>query len=187
MHASVCDYVLDAVQNSVEAGARNVELDLVEADGRISVRVEDDGRGMTEEERSRALDPFRSAGGKHPGRRVGLGLPFLEQAVRALDGEFSLESRKGRGTTLRFSFPAGHLDTPPVGDVPGLFRSALAFDGDYELRIRRRREPRDGMPGTEYEVLRSDLKEAAGDLSEASALILAGRYLESLEYPGKDD
>jgi len=186
VHGSVCDFVLDVVQNSVEAGARLVELDLFEEAGRITVRVADDGRGMTEEERARALDPFRSAGGKHPGRRVGLGLPFLEQAVRAAEGEFDLESRKGRGTTLRFSFPAGHLDTPPVGDVPGLFRSALAFDGGYELRIRRRREARDGVPGTEYEVLRSELEEAAGDLSGASALILAGRYLESLECPGTD-
>lgn len=186
MHASVCDYVLDVVQNSVEAGARTVELDLVEADGRISVRVSDDGRGMTEEEQARALDPFRSEGGKHPGRRVGLGLPFLEQAARAVDGEFSLESRKGAGTTLRFSFPIGHMDTPPMGDVPGLFRSALAFDGGYELRIRRRRDARDGRPGTDYEVLRSELAEAAGDLTEASALILVGRYLKSLEYPGTD-
>ncbi len=186
MHASVCDFVLDVVQNSVEAGARTVELDLVEAGSRISVRVADDGRGMTAEERERALDPFRSDGGKHPGRRVGLGLPFLEQAVRAVEGEFSLESRKNQGTTLRFSLPSGHLDTPPLGDVPGLFRSALAFDGAYELRIRRRREARAGAPGTEYEAARSELREAAGDLSCASALILVGRYLESLEYPGTD-
>ncbi|NLJ46134.1 MAG: ATP-binding protein, partial [Treponema sp.] len=176
--------VLDVVQNAVEACSRLVELDLFEEAGRISVRVADDGRGMTEEERARALDPFRSAGGKHPGRRVGLGLPFLEQAVRAADGEFDLESRKGQGTTLRFSFPTGHLDTPPTGDVPGLFRSALAFGGVYEMRIRRRREARDGEPGTEYEVTRSELREAAGDLSGATALILVGRYLESLEGSG---
>ena len=184
MHESVCDFVLDVVQNSIEAKARTVELDLVEADGRISVRVADDGHGMSGEERTRALDPFRSAGGKHRERAVGLGLPFLVQAVRAVDGDFSLESRKGEGTTLRFTLPAGHLDTPPLGDVPSLFRSVLAFDGAYELRIRRRREARAGVTGTEYEVSRSELREAAGDLSRASALILVGRYLESLEQPG---
>ena len=183
MHSTVCDFVLDAVQNSVEAGARVVKLDLVEADGSIAVRVEDDGRGMTSAERTKALDPFWSDGSKHRGRRVGLGLPFLEQAVRAVGGEFCLSSRKGEGTVLRFALPSGHLDTPPVGDVPSLFRSALAFDGAYEMRIIRRREARAGESGTEYELSRTELAEAAGNLSEASALILVGRYLESLELP----
>ena len=173
MHFSLCDFVLDVVQNSVEAGAKNIQLDFTEADGRISVRVADDGRGMSEEEASRALDPFYSNGTKHVGRKVGLGLPFLLQAVQAVDGEWSLESRKG-----------DNVDTPPLGDVVGLFRSVLAFDGSYEMRIRRKRADGVDGAGTEYELCRSELEEAAGDLSEASSLILLGRFIESQEHPG---
>ncbi len=185
MHFCLCDFVLDITQNAVEAGARNIELDLFEGEGRISVRVSDDGGGMTEEERARALDPFHTDGTKHPGRKVGLGLPFLVQGVQAAGGSWSIESRRGKGTTVSFSFPADHVDTPPLGDVAGLFRSVLAFDGAYGMRIRRRREAGfGGREGTEYELSRSELEEAAGNFSEASSLILLGRYLESLERPG---
>lgn len=181
MHAAICDFILDVVQNSVEAGARIVELDLREEGGAISVRLTDDGRGMTEKELADALDPFHTDGTKHAARRVGLGLPFLSQAVEAVGGEFALRSRKGEGTELRFSFPAGHLDTPPLGPVSSLIRSAMVFDGGYELRVRRRREAGRKVAGTEYELSRSELEEAVGDLSSASSLILLGRYLESLE------
>lgn len=186
MHFSLCDFILDVTQNSVEAGASDIEVDLVEDEDGISVRVADDGRGMTEEELSRALDPFYTNGEKHPGRKVGLGLPFLVQAVEAVAGEWSLKSRKGKGTEVRFSFPSGHVDTPPLGDVAGLFRSMLAFPGSHEMRIRRRRTDGIDGAGTEYELSRSEIEEAAGDLTEASSLILLGRYLESLEHPGKD-
>jgi hypothetical protein len=184
MHFALCDFILDVTQNSVEAGARNIELDLTEEDGKISVRVADDGCGMTEEEKARALDPFYTDGTKHARRKVGLGLPFLVQAVEAVAGEWSLESEKGEGTTLRFSFPADHVDTPPLGDVPGLFRAVLSFAEGCEMRIRRYRAAGVAGQGLEYELLRSELEEAVGNLSEASSLILLGCYLESQEHPG---
>jgi hypothetical protein len=183
MHFALCDYILDVAQNSVEAGARNIELDLVERDVRIAVRVSDDGRGMTEDEKARALDPFYTDGTKHKSRKIGLGLPFLVQAVETVGGEWKLESRKGEGTTLRFSFPADHVDTPPLGDVAGLFRAVLSFAIGCEVRIRRYRADGIAGEGTEYEVLRSELEEAIGNLSEASSLLILGRYLESLERP----
>ena len=183
MHFSLCDFVLDVAQNSAEAGARNVEIDLIETRSGVSVRVADDGRGMTEEELRKALDPFYTDGSKHRGRKVGLGLPFLAQAVEAVGGKWSLQSEKGKGTELRFSFPGDNVDTPPLGDVPGLFRSVLAFCDGREVRIRRVREAGTAGAGTEYELVRSELVEAVGDLSDASALILLGRYIESLERP----
>jgi len=183
MHFSICDFVLDVAQNSVEAGAGNIEMVLVEADGRISVQVTDDGRGMTEAERTKALDPFYTDGTKHAGRKVGLGLPFLAQAIEAVNGEWSLKSWKGKGTELHFSFPTDHIDTPPLGDVVGMFRSVLSFDGSYEMRIRRYRADGIEGAGTEYELSRSELKEAVGELTDAVSLILVGRYLESLEHP----
>ena len=74
-------------------------------------------------------------------------------------------------------FPADGLDTPPMGDLPGLFLCAMCFDGDYEMVASHRAPAR----GVEYEVRRSELLDAVGDLSDAGALVLARDFLVSQE------
>jgi hypothetical protein len=187
VHYALCDYVLDVVQNAVEAGSRAVRIEFEESGEAIRVAVSDDGRGMAEAERARALDPFYSDGTKHARRKLGLGLPFLAQAVAQAGGEWSLESEKGRGTRVVFRFPKGSVDCPPTGDVPGLFLSALCFPGGHEMFIRRVR-PLSGAGGagtgegsSEYELARSELSEAVGGLERASSLALLREYLESQE------
>ncbi len=177
MHFAVCDFLLDLVQNSVEAGAANVGIDVVESGGSIEATVEDEGQGMDERELERAKDPFYTDGTKHARRKVGLGLPFLIQATEQAGGDFRISSRKGSGTRVSFGFPVDGVDTPPLGDLPGLFLSAMCFDGDYELVIRRRAPAR----GVDYEIRRSEILEAAGPLDDASALVAVREFLASHE------
>jgi hypothetical protein len=139
--------------------------------------IEDNGKGMDAGTLARVSDPFFTDGKKHAKRRVGLGIPFLVQALEQVDGKLELESTPGVGTSLRFGFPLDHVDTPQLGDLSGFFLSALCFDGDYELVIQRR----DGYRGVEYELTRSGLIEAVGDLHHASSLLLVRRFLESQE------
>ena len=179
MHYALCDYVLDIAQNAVEAGSNEVRVDFVESEETISVIVSDDGRGMAEAERERALDPFYSDGTKHAKRKVGLGLPFLAQAVAQTGGVWSVDSEKGRGTTVAFSFPKGNVDCPPVGDVPGLFLSVLCLPGGQEIVIRRVKAV--AGVSSEYELRRSELSEAVGGLERVSSLALLREYLESQE------
>jgi len=182
VHYALCDYVLDIAQNAVEAGAGAVRIELDESEESVRVSVSDDGRGMSATERERALDPFYSDGTKHARRKVGLGLPFLAQAVAQAGGEWSLESERGAGTTVAFSFPKGNVDCPPLGDVPGLFLSALCLPGGYEMVIRRsRRGAGAGAGGAAYELRRSELSEAVGGLERASSLALLRDYLASQE------
>jgi signal transduction histidine kinase len=53
-------HILDIVENSTRAGAKNVSLDIVEesAENLLTIAIKDDGKGMTAEELKRALDPF---------------------------------------------------------------------------------------------------------------------------------
>jgi hypothetical protein len=177
----VCDFILDIVQNSVEAGASHVMLDLAEDDAELRVAVEDDGKGMNAEEKKKALDPFHTDGTKHLKRKVGLGIPFLVQAVEQAGGSWSIDSETGKGTRVGFSFPKESVDCPPLGDVPGLFLSAFCFPGSHEMRIRRERSPMHGDPGLEYEMLRSEIAEAVGGLERGSSLALLREYLDSQE------
>lgn len=101
MHASIADVIADTAQNSIEAGAKNITVRLVEDGVHVAVSIEDDGKGMDEGTRRRVFDPFFTEAGKHDRRRVGLGLPILKQLCEATGGEMELESEKGVGTRLR--------------------------------------------------------------------------------------
>jgi hypothetical protein len=175
MHLTICDYLADVVQNAVEAGAGRVTVDVREGAGAVEIAVVDDGKGMDEATLKKAFDPFHSEAGKHPGRRVGLGLPFLRQAVEQTGGLMKVESRPGVGTAVRFQFPISHADTPPAGDWAGTLTSLMALTGGFDLAVTRRRG------AAAYAVSRSELSEALGGLDTAETLKLAREYLAGLE------
>ena len=73
-------------------------------DGRAELTFADDGRGMSDDERARAFEPFyttrRGQGGS------GLGLPIVHNLVTdLLRGEITLESGPGRGSTFTLRLP----------------------------------------------------------------------------------
>jgi hypothetical protein len=183
MHRTIGDFVLDIVQNSIEARASLVVLDLIESPGQLQVFVADNGCGMEEAELERARDPFYSNGTKHADRKAGLGIPFLLQAVEQAGGEAQIDSRKGEGTSVSFTFALDHIDTPPVGDVPACFAALLTYPGEYELVINRSYRPADAGEGGEnrYTITRSELREALGEFETAGALALLRDYLRSQE------
>jgi hypothetical protein len=189
MHFTLADLVTDITQNGIEAGSTLVELDVSESllqgsvfsgsGGEFRFLTRDNGKGMTEEELKRAIDPFVTDGIKHPHRKVGLGLPFLIQTAEQSGGGWDIKSEKGKGTTVTAWFDTGNVDTPPTGDIPGMFRTILMFDSKAEIIIRRRKA-KDGAED-EYEIKKSELAEALGGLEDAGSLVLLDQYLRSLE------
>jgi hypothetical protein len=183
MHFTLSDLVTDITQNAAESGAGVVELEIRETRsgqaGEFRFTVKDNGKGMSAGERLRALDPFVSDGKKHPRRKVGLGIPFLIQTAEQSGGGWELRSEKGRGTTVSAWFDLANVDTPPPGDLPGMFRMVLLFEGPKEVIVRRVRE---GGPGDlNYEFRKTELTDALGDLEDTGSLVLLGEYLRSLE------
>jgi hypothetical protein len=180
------DLVADITQNGAESGADLVELHVSEtadSTGQAEFRftVKDNGKGMTEDELKRAQDPFVTDGVKHPHRKVGLGLPFLIQTAEASGGGWKMESKKGDGTTVSAWFDMNNVDTPPLGDIPGLFRTVLLFEGPAEVLLKRVRETKTGEGGLDYEVRKTELIDALGGIEDTQSLILLGQYLRSLE------
>ncbi|MBP5791686.1 MAG: sensor histidine kinase [Kiritimatiellae bacterium] len=175
MHATIADVIADTAQNSIEAGAKNVSLDIVEDGGMISVTIKDDGKGMDEATLKRAFNPFYTEPGKHDKRRVGLGLPILKQICESTDGKVSLESTKGVGTTLKYSFSAKHIDLPPMGDLANAILMLFNYPGEFELTLSHRKG------SEEYSISRSELSEAVGGLESVEGLSLAREFLSSQE------
>lgn len=175
MHATVCDIIADLVQNSVEAAASLVELDVHTGPDMLKIRVADNGKGMDEATLAKSMDPFYSEAGKHDHRRVGLGLPLLLQTVEAAGGKADIRSAPGEGTTLDFTFNTSNIDMPPFGDLSDTALVLMASRGGHELILRR------VTPNDAYTVRRSDLIAALGDLETSGNLVLARQYMRSQE------
>jgi hypothetical protein len=197
MHFTLADLVTDITQNGAESGANLVELSVFETKKPLGNRefrftVKDNGKGMSAEELQRAEDPFVTDGVKHPNRKVGLGIPFLIQTAEMSGGGWKMESIKKRpganephGTEITAWFDLDNVDTPPMGDIPGLFRTVLLFGGPAEMVIRRVKED-SPEERSEYEIRKTELTGALGDLEDVQSLILLDQYLNSLELSGDE-
>ena len=175
MHATLADVIADTAQNSIEAGASRVDVSLCEADGRISVEIRDNGKGMDAETAKRAFDPFYTESGKHDKRKVGLGLPILKQICEACGGGVTLESEKGMGTRLSYHFDAANIDLPPMGDLAETMVTLFNYPGDFELAFTHSK-------GTEsYSISRSELADAVGGLESIEGISLAREFMRSQE------
>jgi two-component system phosphate regulon sensor histidine kinase PhoR len=101
--------VSNLLENAVKYTDRGGHIRVaVQADqGRLRVRVEDDGIGIPEADQSRIFERFyrvdkarsRALGG------TGLGLSIVKHLVQAMGGEITVESEVGRGSCFQFSLP----------------------------------------------------------------------------------
>lgn len=116
--------ILDVAQNSLRANATEINI-LVFFDtaaDRLTVSIKDNGCGMSQEFVSRVLDPFTTT---RTTRRVGLGLPLFRQSALEAGGDFSIESREGKGTEVAAWFRTSHIDRMPLGDLAGTVTTLL--------------------------------------------------------------
>jgi two-component system cell cycle sensor histidine kinase/response regulator CckA len=84
--------------------------------GAAVLEVEDNGRGMSEEVRSKVFEPFFTTNAA--GHGTGLGLSICRSIVAGLGGEITVESELGRGSRFRVRLPAGsEQPSPPNAEV----------------------------------------------------------------------
>ncbi len=125
-------HILDIVENAIAAKAKRIEILVFEepSDDRLTIEIRDDGIGMDEEVRQKAIDPFFTT---RSSRRVGLGLSFMAQAAQEAGGSLRVESELGKGTRVIASFQYHHIDRKPLGSMVETVK-ALLF-GNPELEI----------------------------------------------------
>ena len=108
--------ILDITQNSITAGADLIEISVQEdfINDKMEISIKDNGKGMTEEQVSKVIDPFFTT---RTTRKVGMGVPLFKMAAEMTGGDFKIESEKGIGTFIYASFKISHVDLVPLGDM----------------------------------------------------------------------
>jgi anti-sigma regulatory factor (Ser/Thr protein kinase) len=117
-------HILDIAENSISAGADRVRISVEEdlRDDRLTITIEDNGKGMDAETVARITDPFITS---RTTRSVGLGIPFFKAAAEACEGYFTIQSRPGLGTTVTAVFKRSHIDRMPLGDLAGTLQTLI--------------------------------------------------------------
>ena len=133
-------HILDIVENSIAAGATDIEVEIDErvAENLLVIKIKDNGKGMDKETLLKALDPFYTT---KKTRSVGLGLSMLAQASREANGSFDIESRPGEGTDITAQFVYNHIDRKPLGNMAETIAACLvSLQSGMDLRYRHRKD-----------------------------------------------
>jgi hypothetical protein len=149
-------HILDAMENSLEAGATLIEV-IIEEDltaDWLTITVRDNGRGMSDAQRAHIFDPFfttRSA------RHVGLGIPLFKAAAERCNGRLTLTSQLEKGTTLQATFQHSHIDRAPLGDITGTLL-AITLSGSCNVHYVHR------VDGREFAFHTADIRLESGEI-----------------------
>lgn len=109
-------HILDIVENSINAGAKNIEIHVIEdlKEDLLTIEINDDGKGMNSAMAKQATDPFVTT---RTERKVGLGLSLLSEAARMSNGRLTIRSQAQKGTKIKAELQHSHIDRQPLGNM----------------------------------------------------------------------
>ncbi|HJQ10217.1 MAG TPA: ATP-binding protein [Gemmatimonadaceae bacterium] len=126
MQQIVLNLLSNAVKFTETGGSINVSA--TPKGNCIEIAVSDTGVGIAEEKIDKVFDPFVQAGRQlnQPAQGVGLGLAISRDLARAMNGEITLDSAVGKGSTFTLSLPRAPRMDP--ADVAAATAAALGDD-----------------------------------------------------------
>lgn len=149
----IADNLLSNAIKFTEAGS--VSFIACHKDGTLLLTVKDTGIGMSEETVARIFDPFERSAPDTNAEGFGLGLSITKGLVGLLDGEITVASEVGKGSTFRVSLPLPLTDetveneeqvSNPSARLP---QRVLAIDDDpLQLEIVKEMLERNGVSCT---------------------------------------
>lgn len=131
-------HILDIVENSITAGADKIRIKIAEniMANILTVEIADNGEGMDKEALEKACDPFYTT---KTAKRIGLGIPLLEQAAKECMGDIKIKTYKGRGSSITASFQHNHIDRKPLGDIAKTLIVLIASRPDVDFIFEHRK------------------------------------------------
>lgn len=151
--------ILDVAENSVKAGATLTKIILEETAEVLTLKIIDDGCGMSEEVVKAVVDPFYTT---RTTRSVGLGVPLLKLAAEQTGGSLSIESKTAdaspdnHGTAVTATFNKNHLDFTPLGDIISTVTTLIQGHPETDFLFVHT------MPGGEVSLNTKEIRDALG-------------------------
>jgi len=106
---ALSEALLNVVDNALKYGRDQkwIKVSTANTDRSVYVDVEDHGIGISAEDQPKIFEKFYrvSSGLTHETRGSGLGLTLVRHIMDAHNGEVTVNSRVGEGSTFRLSFP----------------------------------------------------------------------------------
>jgi signal transduction histidine kinase len=129
---SLREVLLNLLLNAVDALPRGgtIVVRTWTSDQQVHCAVMDNGVGMSEEVRRRAVEPFFTTQGP---QRTGLGLSVTDGILQRFRGKLVIESAEGRGTSAGFSLPAAGPARPSGAQRPPSPLRILVIDDDVDV------------------------------------------------------
>ena len=126
-------YILDLVQNSIEAGASLVKIKIAEdlKEDLFTITIEDNGRGIPQDVIDKVTDPFYTT---RKTRKVGLGLSLAKQLAMDCEGSFTIE-RLEKGTKIVLKMKHSHIDRPPLGNITETLLALITGAPDVNFKF----------------------------------------------------
>lgn len=149
--------VLDIVQNSVKAKAKNIEIEIVEntKEHTLMIGIYDNGCGMSEEQLKSVKDPFYTT---RTTRKVGMGIPLFKMAAEMSGGRLCINSQVGKGTNVHAYFNTDNVDFVPLGDMVSTIKMLVTQNTEIDFIYRHKCDDR------EFAFDTHEIKQILGDV-----------------------
>lgn len=148
--------VIDVAENSVRANASLVKIIVDESkkNDLLTISIEDNGCGMSEEQVKNVIDPFFTT---RTTRNVGLGIPLFKLASEQTGGAFEIKSKENVGTKTTASFVMSSVDMTPLGDINSSIGILIRCNPDIDFMFTRK------IDDNEFTLDTRELREVLGE------------------------
>lgn len=87
-----------------------IEIETMEKEGYLYIRIKDNGIGIDKENQERIFDKFYrvTESNLHPVKGFGLGLSYVLQAVKLMQGQITVSSERNKGSVFTLKFLNGN-------------------------------------------------------------------------------
>lgn len=107
---AIAEAIINLIDNAVKYSGenKNVKISVGKSGNSVYVEIEDNGIGISDEDRKMIYDKFYrvSHGLVHNTKGTGLGLTIVEHIIQAHAGKIELKSKLNEGSSFKLIFPA---------------------------------------------------------------------------------